>query len=440
MANEFGDHQYWAIILGGSSGLGLAAARKLAAHGMNLCIVHRDPGVEMEKVNAAFEGLRATGVQVITFNADVTRADKRAQILDTLQNSMVTENVAPVTDAFQTSNDTGTTTPVMNALQTSNSAGTTTPITDAFQPSNDVGSTTPVTDAFQTSNSAGTTTPVTDAFQPNNGTGTTTPVTDAFQPNNSAGSTTPTTGTFQTSNDTGSTTPVTDAFQTINGAGTTTPITGTFQPSNGTESTTPITEALQANAATQTNPMPASSQVGIDPKGKVRCLLHSIARGTLKAMLPETGTALSVDDYRITLDSMAYSLYEWVKDLSDRQLFAADARVLSFTSEGSHRAWKHYGAVSAAKAALEAISRNIALEFAPRGIRANCIQAGTTNTRSLQLIPGSEQLIAWSEARSPFQRLTTPEDVANVVYLLCKDEAAWINGAIIPVDGGAHIC
>lgn len=360
MANEFGDHQYWAIILGGSSGLGLAAARKLAAHGMNLCIVHRDPGVEMEKVNAAFEGLRATGVQVITFNADVTRADKRAQILDTLQNSMVTENVAPITGTFQTSNGTGTTTPV--------------------------------------------------------------------------------TGTFQPSNGTGSTTPVTDAFQTINSAGTTTPITGTFQPSNGTESTTPITEALQANAATQTNPMPASSQVGIDPKGKVRCLLHSIARGTLKAMLPETGTALSVDDYRITLDSMAYSLYEWVKDLSDRQLFAADARVLSFTSEGSHRAWKHYGAVSAAKAALEAISRNIALEFAPRGIRANCIQAGTTNTRSLQLIPGSEQLIAWSEARSPFQRLTTPEDVANVVYLLCKDEAAWINGAIIPVDGGAHIC
>ncbi|WP_343691740.1 SDR family oxidoreductase [Chitinophaga sp.] len=440
MANEFGDHQYWAIILGGSSGLGLAAARKLAAHGMNLCIVHRDPGVEMEKVNAAFEGLRATGVQVLTFNADVTRADKRAQILDTLQNSMVTENVAPVMGTFQTSNSAGTTTPVTDVFQPNNGVGSTTSVTDAFQPNNGVGSTTPVTDAFQTSNSAGTTTPVTDVFQPNNGTGTTTPVMNALQPSNSAETTTPITGTFQTSNDTGSTTPVTDAFQTINSAGSTTPITGTFQPSNGTESTTPITEALQANAATQTNPMPASSQVGIDPKGEVRCLLHSIARGTLKAMLPETGTALSVDDYRITLDSMAYSLYEWVKDLSDRQLFAADARVLSFTSEGSHRAWKHYGAVSAAKAALEAISRNIALEFAPRGIRANCIQAGTTNTRSLQLIPGSEQLIAWSEARSPFQRLTTPEDVANVVYLLCKDEAAWINGAIIPVDGGAHIC
>ncbi|WP_343670701.1 SDR family oxidoreductase [Chitinophaga sp.] len=268
MANEFSDHHYWAIILGGSSGLGLAAAQKLAAHGMHLCIVHRDPGVEMEKVNTAFEGLRSRGVQVLTFNADVTRADKRAYISDALQN-------------------------------------------------------------------------------------------------------------------------------------------------------------------------------GMGAQGKVRCMVHSIARGTLKAMLPEGesgSNALSTDDFRITLDSMAYSLYDWVKDLSHKGLFAADARVLSFTSEGSHRAWKHYGAVSAAKAALEAISRNIALEFAPLGIRSNCIQAGTTNTRSLQLIPGSEQLIAWSEARNPFQRLTTPEDVANVVYLLCKDEAAWINGAIIPVDGGAHIC
>ncbi|HJT72820.1 MAG TPA: SDR family oxidoreductase, partial [Chitinophaga sp.] len=102
-------------------------------------------------------------------------------------------------------------------------------------------------------------------------------------------------------------------------------------------------------------------------------------------------------------------------------------------------AWKNYAAVSAAKAALEAISRSIALEFAPVGIRANCVQAGVTDTRSLQMIPGSEQLIEHTKKRNPFQRLTTPEDVANVVYLLCKDEAAWINGAVIPVNGGEHI-
>jgi enoyl-[acyl-carrier protein] reductase III len=52
------------------------------------------------------------------------------------------------------------------------------------------------------------------------------------------------------------------------------------------------------------------------------------------------------------------------------------------------------------------------------------------------MIPGSEHLKANATIRNPFHRLTTPEDVANVVYLLTRDEAAWINGAIIPVDGG----
>jgi enoyl-[acyl-carrier protein] reductase I len=120
-------------------------------------------------------------------------------------------------------------------------------------------------------------------------------------------------------------------------------------------------------------------------------------------------------------------------------LFSEDARVISFTSEGSRKAWKNYAAVSASKAALEAITRSIALEFAPYGIRANCIQAGITDTKSFRIIPGSEILAEYSKARNPFKRLTTPQDVANVVYLLTLDEAAWINGAVIPVNGGEDI-
>ncbi len=123
----------------------------------------------------------------------------------------------------------------------------------------------------------------------------------------------------------------------------------------------------------------------------------------------------------------------------EAKLFASDARIISFTSEGNTKAWKNYAAVSAAKTALEAITRNIALEFAPYGIKANCIQAGVTDTASLRAIPGSELIKAHSLLRNPFKRLTLPQDVANVVYLLSKDEAAWINGTIIPVDGGEHL-
>ena len=173
--------------------------------------------------------------------------------------------------------------------------------------------------------------------------------------------------------------------------------------------------------------------------GKIRTLVHSIAKGNLKPMVANENPSLKNDDFILTINAMAISLYDWTQAIFEANLFAKDTRIISFTSEGNTKAWKHYAAVSAAKVTLEAITRNIALEFAPYGIRANCIQAGVTDTASLQLIAGSDKIKEHTLLRNPFKRLTTPEDVANVVYLLSKDEASWINGSIIPVDGGEHI-
>lgn len=177
----------------------------------------------------------------------------------------------------------------------------------------------------------------------------------------------------------------------------------------------------------------------IGPKEKISVLVHSIAKGNLKPMHAKGGKELNHQDFQITIDAMALSLYDWTKTLIDAQLFASDTRIISFTSEGNTKAWKNYAAVSAAKAALEAITRNIALEFAPLGIKANCIQAGMTDTRSFQMIPGSEELKKNAIQRNPNKRLTTPEDVANVAYLLCTEEAKWITGTVIKVDGGESL-
>ncbi|RME97552.1 MAG: SDR family oxidoreductase [Bacteroidetes bacterium] len=174
-------------------------------------------------------------------------------------------------------------------------------------------------------------------------------------------------------------------------------------------------------------------------ENRIGLLLHSIAKGNLKPMTGDQGPHLQHDDFQLTLAAMATSLYDWVYELHTAQLFSPHACVLSFTSEGNQKAWPYYGAVAAAKAALEAITRQIALEFAPYGIRANCIQAGTTDTPSLRMIPGHEQLIDLSIQRNPYGRLTRAEDVARVVSLLARPEAAWINGSIIPVDGGEHL-
>ena len=263
MVKEFEDKNEWALILGGSSGLGLATAKKLAKHGMNICIVHRNSRSQLADIEKEFNEITHQGVGFISYNTDAFHLEKRAALIE-------------------------------------------------------------------------------------------------------------------------------DLVAEIKG-------------------------------------------------GKIKTLVHSVAKGNLKPMISELTPTLQTDDFQLTIQAMGISLYDWTKAIFEARLFSDDARVVSFTSEGNTKAWKNYAAVSAAKATLEAITRNIALEYAPFGIRANCIQAGVTDTASLRMIPGSDEIKKHSLLRNPFNRLTLPEDVANVVYLLSKDEASWINGAIIPVDGGDQI-
>ena len=176
------------------------------------------------------------------------------------------------------------------------------------------------------------------------------------------------------------------------------------------------------------------------PKGhKIKVLVHSIAKGSLKPMYSTEQDTLTNQDFRITVDAMALSLYDWTKDLILAELFDPDTRIISFTSEGNTKVLPNYAAVSVAKVALEALTRSIALEFAPIGIKANCIQAGITRTKSFLMIPGHEQIREYALKRNPNNRLTTPEDVANTVYLLTLDEAKWITGTVIKVDGGESL-
>lgn len=175
------------------------------------------------------------------------------------------------------------------------------------------------------------------------------------------------------------------------------------------------------------------------PKKSVKILLHSIAKGSLKKMNDSKEPVLTKQDFDITIHAMATSWYEWTQFLIAHEIFTDKARNIAFTSEGNSRVWPGYAAVSAAKSVLEALMRNMAVELAPLGITTNCIQAGTTKTPSFLAIPESEKLAEMAKIRNPHNRLSTPEDVANAVYLLCKKEADWINGTILKVDGGESL-
>jgi enoyl-[acyl-carrier protein] reductase III len=174
-------------------------------------------------------------------------------------------------------------------------------------------------------------------------------------------------------------------------------------------------------------------------KHSVKLLLHSIARGNLKPLMaPDTGDKLSIEDIQFTAYAMATSLLDWTRTILKAELFHHDARIIGLTSEGAHKYWDGYAAVSMAKASLESLAKYMAVEFAPFGIKTNVIQAGITETSSLKMIPGSEKLLEIAKTRNPMGRMTQPDDVAGVVSLLCSDEAFWINGSIIHVDGGEH--
>jgi enoyl-[acyl-carrier protein] reductase III len=174
--------------------------------------------------------------------------------------------------------------------------------------------------------------------------------------------------------------------------------------------------------------------------GALRVLLHSLAFGTLKPYVADDPKdAVTPAQLGMTLDVMAHSLVYWAQDVVGHGLMGPGGRIFAMTSTGGTHALPAYGAVSAAKAALEAHIRQLAVELAPRRITANAIRAGLTSTPAAQKIPGYETLEDGARRRNPSGRLTTPEDVARALVALSHDDTAWITGNVIGVDGGEDI-
>ena len=175
---------------------------------------------------------------------------------------------------------------------------------------------------------------------------------------------------------------------------------------------------------------------GADPF--VAVFLHSLAFGTTLSYVTdeEGGREVSPKQLEMTADVMAHSMIYWARDLFHAGLLADGSRLFAMTSEGAVRAVPTYGPVSAAKAALEAHCRQLALELMPHGITVNAIRAGVTDTPALRRIPGHEQLIRAASARNPGGRMTTPEDVGEALVALSSPRLHWMTGNTIGVDGG----
>ncbi len=307
------DRAQWALVLGGSSGFGLATAQTLARHGMSVAVVHRDRRGAMPPIEQAFREIAAGDVDFVSFNVDALSSEGRQAVLDGLTEKMGAH---------------GRVRALVHSI----------------------------------------------------------------------------------------------AFGNLKPLGI---------PRHGD------------HAARGRQKL--AERLGIPTSVLDSALSDVLSEGgadALRALAdpPEFADAvLDDEDFDRTVRAMGTSLATWTQAVHVRRLFAADARVFGLTREGNEIAWPGYAAVAAAKAALESISRAIAVELAPYGVRSNILQPGVTDTPALRLIPGSARMKAAARLRNPLGRLTLPADVADVICLLCTDEARWVNGAVLRVDGGEHV-
>jgi enoyl-[acyl-carrier protein] reductase III len=163
--------------------------------------------------------------------------------------------------------------------------------------------------------------------------------------------------------------------------------------------------------------------------GPLDVLVHNAATGVIRP-------AVEAEDKHFdwTMSANARALISLARVATSNM--TAGASIVAVSSLGSVRVLENYALVGASKAAVEAIVRYLAVELAPRGIRANTVSAGLVDTEALDHFPNREQMLEAALARTPAGRMVTPRDVADAVCFLCSDEANMVCGHTLVVDGG----
>jgi enoyl-[acyl-carrier protein] reductase III len=168
-----------------------------------------------------------------------------------------------------------------------------------------------------------------------------------------------------------------------------------------------------------------------DEFGGLHILVNNAASGVQRP-----ASELDVKHWDWTLDINAKA--PWLCSIEASRLMVDGGSIVNITSEGSRRVLPNYFSVGTSKAALEAVTRYLAVELAPKGIAVNAVSGGYVDTAALDHFPNREEMLAAGN-RTPAGRMVTAEDIARVVGFLCGDGAAMIRGQIIVVDGGATL-
>lgn len=163
--------------------------------------------------------------------------------------------------------------------------------------------------------------------------------------------------------------------------------------------------------------------------GHIDFLINNAASGVMR-----TPTQIEAKHWDWTLNTNARG--PWLMTTAIADAMPEGSRVINLSSPGANRVLNSYFAVGVSKAALEAVTRYMAIELAPRGISVNSVSAGFVDTDALNAFPEALGIKQVANRPTPTGRPVSPQDVANVVALLCSPEAEMIRGQTITVDGG----
>lgn len=189
--------------------------------------------------------------------------------------------------------------------------------------------------------------------------------------------------------------------------------------------------AVKANLAASDQITALFDEIGAT-FGRCDIFVGNAASGTPRDILDVTDK-----HWDWTMDVNARSILQCVRLAVPYMEQAGWGRVINITSPGSTRVLPHYGAIGLSKAVVDALTRYLAVDLAPKGIIVNAVSPGLVNTDAVTAFPVDLQaVIEYATGRTPAGRLVNPEDIARVVAFLCSDEAKMIVGQTITVDGG----
>ncbi len=170
--------------------------------------------------------------------------------------------------------------------------------------------------------------------------------------------------------------------------------------------------------------------------GRLDVLVHAVAYAN-REDLDGRFIDITREGFKLALDISAYSLIAMAKRAEP--LMTEGGSIMSLTYYAAEKVMPKYHVMAIAKASLEMITRYLANDMGPKGIRVNAISAGPIKTLAAAGVPGFRAMLKYSEKTSPLRRLVSQEEVGKTALWLGSDLSSAVTGEVIHVDAGYNI-